>query len=76
MPCSAVQKSVKLNGRELCFYEFDYPNALKYEDLPPEIKEVAKKSADPFGEMSDAGADLVVVCGSIYMLGQIFKDFY
>ena len=76
VPCSAVQKSVKLNGRELCFYEFDYPNALKYEDLPPEIKEVAKKSADPFGEMSDAGADLVVVCGSIYMLGQIFKDFY
>jgi len=136
--------------KTLCFYEFNYPNALKYEDLDPKFKAAAVKITDPYKyiwgacraigggacrgidmcyELSGAGQksssescgtesscmtgqtdintqsdcadggshaagaadggahgdctqkgyfgrdyDLTVVCGSIYMLGQIFKD--
>ncbi len=62
------------SGRKLCFYEFNYPNALKYEDFIKHIN-YAKKINDPVFEMNDKNYDLIVVCGSIYMLGSIFKDF-
>lgn len=65
--------------RELCFYEFNYPNALKYQEfaavLPVEIKNITRKIEDPKKEMVRGDADLTVVCGSIYMLGELFKDF-
>ncbi len=65
--------------RELCFYEFNYPNALKYREfaaeLPVEIKNITRKIENPKKEMARGGADLTVVCGSIYMLGELFKDF-
>ena len=65
--------------RELCFYEFNYPNALKYQEfaavLPVEIKNITRKIEDPKKEMARGGADLTVVCGSIYMLGELFKYF-
>ncbi len=68
--------------REVCFYEFDYPNALKYEDLMKSLEPGAarlirggiRKVENPYEEITKGGADLTVVCGSIYMLGQVFKE--
>lgn len=72
------QMSLK-SGRELCFYEFNYPNALKYRDLmaelPPSMKSITRKIKNPIDEIVQREADLAVVCGSIYMLGELFKGF-
>jgi len=62
----------------LCFYEFNYPNALKYKNFTRNISEFnakIKEIQNPQLEMDDKNFDLVVVFGSIYMLGLVFKDF-
>ncbi len=62
----------------LCFYEFNYPNALKYKNFTQNISEFnakIKEIQNPQLEMDDKNFDLVVVFGSIYMLGLVFKDF-
>ncbi len=65
--------------KKLCFYEFNYPNALKYDDffnnIPLKFKGITEKIDNPIFEMDNKNFDLIVVCGSIYMLGLIFKDF-
>ena len=43
--------------------------------MPVEIKNITRKIEDPKKEIARGGADLTVVCGSIYMLGELFKDF-
>lgn len=60
--------------KKICFFEFDYPNALKYSNLIKTENDI-KKITDPVFEMDDKNFDLTVICGSIYMLGLIFKDF-
>lgn len=63
---------------KLCFYEFNYPNALKYKDFAQNMTEFGakiKEIENPQFEMNDKNFDLVVVFGSIYMLGLVFKDF-
>lgn len=57
---------------EFCFYEFDYPNALKFEQLPNKIKARAKKVLNPF-EILESRKNLKIVCGSLYMLGKLFN---
>ena len=59
-------------GDELYFYEFDYPNALKYEQLPDNIKQRSQKTCDP-RKILDEKQNLKVVCGSLYMLGKLFN---
>ena len=56
-----------------CFYEFNYPNSLKYDNLG-DFKEKLRKINDPFIEINKKDFDLCVVSGSLYMLGEIFKD--
>jgi len=74
-PGKAKEQNLK---RELYFYEFNYPNALKYEDfiqnINPKFKPLIKKTDTPIKELEDKSFDLIVVCGSIYMLGLLFKD--
>lgn len=63
---------------EFCFYEFDYLGALKYEEFManvPKLEGRVREIKDPVAEINNGGADLTIICGSIYMLGQIFKDF-
>ena len=57
---------------ELYFYEFDYPCALKYEQLPHEIKNRAQKTCDPC-KILDETQNLKIVCGSLYRLGRLFN---
>ena len=55
---------------ELYFLEFDYPNALKYEEVP---KKYNAKKINNIDEIISK-ANLKVFCGSIYMLGKIFNS--
>ena len=57
---------------DFCFYEFNYPNSLKYENLD-EFKDKLRKINDPFVEINKKDFDLCVVSGSLYMLGETFK---
>ena len=55
---------------EFYFCEFNYPNALKYEDLP---KKYGAKKLNNLEEMENI-KNLKIFCGSIYMLGKIFSS--
>lgn len=57
---------------EFYFYEFDYLNALKFEQLPNKIKARAKRVLNPF-EILESRKNLKIVCGSLYMLGKLFN---
>ncbi len=62
---------------ELYFYEFDYPNALKFDELDENLKAKAKKLSNQkeVENIIKTTKNLKIVCGSLYMLGIIFKDF-
>ena len=56
------------------FFEFNWQNALKYE----EIKDFSPnfiQTKNPVFEIKQDDCELCVVSGSIYMLGEIFKNF-
>ncbi len=57
---------------KLYFYEFDYPNALKFEQLPSDIKNKAQKTLTPLDIIKNDD-NLKIVCGSLYMLGKLFN---
>lgn len=59
---------------DFCFYEFNYPNALKYENLDKKYKNKIREIKDPIFEIGQNDYELCVLAGSIYMLGKIFKD--
>lgn len=59
-------------GDELYFYEFNYPCALKFSELPQNIRKVAKQTQNPL-EIINTTKNLKVVCGSLYMLGNLFN---
>ena len=59
---------------KLYFYEFNSPNALKIEQLSEKFKTRAQKISDPMGEINSKNDnELIVVCGSLYMLGEVFS---
>ena len=62
---------------EFYFYEFDYPNALKFDELDETIKSKAKKlsTKEEVINTINSTKNLKIACGSLYMLGNIFKDF-
>lgn len=68
---------------ELCFYEFSYPGALEYKEFIAALSDLnlsdlagrVREIDNPIEEIAAGGVDLTVVCGSIYMLGEIFKNF-
>lgn len=56
---------------EIYFYEFNYPNAAKFEDLQAACQYPCK----PFdGHLTTNRNILTIVCGSFYMLSSIFKS--
>lgn len=62
---------------EFYFYEFDYPNALKFSELP---KKYCAKKIENLEDIKKI-KNLKIFCGSIYMLGKIFnlqtfKEYY
>ena len=57
---------------ELYFYEFNYPCALKFSELPQNIRKIAKQTQNPL-EIINSTKNLKVVCGSLYMLGNLFN---
>ena len=59
---------------DFCFYEFNYPNALKYENLDKKYKNKIREIKEPIFEIGQNDYELCVLAGSIYMLGKIFKD--
>lgn len=56
------------------FYKFNYPNSIKYDELE-EYKEKFTEIKDPFVEFDKDDYEICVVFGSLYMLGEIFKEF-
>ena len=59
-------------NHDFCFYEFNYNNALKYDELV-KYKSCLREIKNPLDEILKGDYELCVVAGSIYMLGQIFK---
>ncbi|MBR1977102.1 bifunctional folylpolyglutamate synthase/dihydrofolate synthase [bacterium] len=60
---------------ELYLYEFDYPNALKHTDLDENYRARFKITENPFEIINNTEeSKLTVVCGSLYMLGNLFKE--
>ena len=58
---------------KLYFYEFNYPNALKFEEL--DKKYGAINATHPFEILKYQKDDeLKIFCGSLYMLGKIFNQ--
>ena len=59
---------------DFCFYEFNYPNALKYESLSEKYKNKIREIKNPILEIEQNDYELCTIAGSIYMLGKIFKN--
>ena len=59
---------------ELLFYEFDYPNALKFEELDKKYQAKKISSIEEIKEIIATNKNLKIFCGSIYMLGKIFSS--
>jgi len=59
---------------EIYFSEFSHENALKYDEIPVDLKEkYAIKKACPKDEfIKKYPHELKIFCGSLYMLGEIF----
>lgn len=57
------------------FYEFDYPNALKYKELPEKYKNnsVNLTSINEVEKVITTDMNLKIVCGSLYMLGKLYN---
>lgn len=63
------------NKDKFFFFEFNYPNALKFDDLDETFKSKMKKitSIEEIKPLLKK-PELKVFCGSLYMLGEIFKQ--
>ena len=64
-------KILKNKEDDLYFIEFNYPNSLKYDELDKKFK-AKKYDFQSFKEIQDIEG-LKIFCGSIYMLGELFK---
>ena len=56
------------------FYEFDYPNALKFNELPKKYQAQKISNIQEIEEIIKKDKNLKIFCGSIYMLGKLFKE--
>ena len=59
---------------EFYFYEFNYPNALKHDELPKKYKAKKIQTIKEIKTILDNNHNLKIFCGSLYMLGNTFKD--
>ena len=58
---------------EFYFYEFNYPNALKFDELPTKYNAKKIDSINKIENIIKNNQNLKIFAGSIYMLGKIFK---
>ena len=65
-------KTLVKDEDELYFYEFNYPNALKFDELPPRVRKFVRKTESPH-DIIESRENLKIVCGSLYMLGSLFN---
>lgn len=69
----SVVKTLINKEDELLFYHFNYPNSLNFENVKTLIPN-AIEIFDPINELKKTENNtLTIVCGSLYMLGEIFK---
>ena len=61
------------NEDEFFFYEFDYPNALKFNELPKKYNAKKIQSIQEIKTIITSNNNLKIFCGSLYMLGNTFK---
>ncbi len=66
---------IKKASDKFYFVEFEHQNSLKFEDLEDDLKKDLIKVFDKkeIKDIINADKNLKIVCGSIYMLGEIFK---
>lgn len=64
-----MMKNLFTEKDKIYFYEFNYPNACKYEDLA----EVCEFDSKPFDDFIQDNNTLTVVCGSFYMIKELLK---
>ena len=64
------------NDDEFYFYEFNYPNALKYQELSEKYQKKAIRISNlsEIKKILKEKTNLKIFCGSLYMLGQIFSE--
>ena len=67
-------KTLIQENDEFYFYEFDYPNALKFSELPKEYQINKLENIEQIKEIIKNKKNLKIFCGSIYMLGKIFNN--
>lgn len=65
-------KTLIKKGDELYYKDFSYPSALKFKELDEKYGAKKAPSMDKIMKMEG----LKIFCGSIYMLGEIFKDYH
>lgn len=71
---SILTNDFNFSQDEFYFWEFDYPNSLKFNELDEKYKKYFKKINKKEAELLiNTNKDLKVICGSLYMLGQL-KD--
>ncbi|MBQ7288057.1 MAG: bifunctional folylpolyglutamate synthase/dihydrofolate synthase [Candidatus Gastranaerophilales bacterium] len=63
-----------LKENELYFFEFDYPNALKFEELDEKYQAKKISSIKEIEELINNNDCLKIFSGSIYMLGKLFSE--
>ena len=62
---------------EVYFFNFEYPNAVKYEDLNRFRKDSALMNLKDLDYLLHENKDkLIIISGSFYMLGQILEKSY
>ena len=59
---------------EFYFYEFNYPNALKFNELDTKYQARKISSTKEIETIINENKNLKIFCGSLYMLGNIFKE--
>lgn len=71
-----LNKLLSLNNCKFYFYSFNYPNSLTYNELDEIYKNKMEEisSLEKINKIIKQEKNLKVFCGSIYMLGTIFKN--
>ena len=67
---------IKKQTDKIYFFEFEYQNALKFDELSDELKDnlIKINSIEEIRNIINEDKNLKIICGSIYMLGKIFKQ--
>jgi len=62
------------NEDEFYFWEFNYPNSLKFEEIPSKFNAKKINNISEIKNIINENKNLKIFCGSLYMLGTTFKE--